>query len=221
MNAPRSRSLPRALRRGLASLPRTLRLGFVVSLVAASLPTLATPARAQATGDPFSSPGGFELRPYVGAYIPTGNQRDFLEDAVLTGVQGSLRINPVFALTGTFGWSPSEDRLTLGDPTLDLCQYDIGGEARAANWVRGETWNFSPFVGLGLGGRTYHYRDLDVDASTQFGGYGALGGDLGFGRLGLRLEARDYLSRFEPLIGDGDSDTRNDVALLAGLNYRF
>jgi hypothetical protein len=132
-----------------------------------------------------------------------------------------LRINPVFALTGTFGWSPSEDRLTLGDPTLDLYQYDIGGEARAANWVRGETWNFSPFVGLGLGGRTYHYRDLDVDASTQFGGYGALGGDLGFGRLGLRLEARDYLSRFEPLIGDGDSDTRNDVALLAGLNYRF
>lgn len=224
MTAPRSRSsLRRAVRRTFASLPRSLRRGFVASsLVAVSLPALATPARGQGTGDPLSSPdGGFELRPYVGAYLPTGDQRDFLEDAVLTGAQASWRINPVFAITGTFGWSPSADRLTLGEPTLDLFQYDIGAEARAAGWLRRSSWTFSPFVGLGLGGRTYHYRDLDVDSSTQFGGYGALGGDFGLGRFGLRLEARDYVSRFEPLIGADESDTRNDVAVLAGLNYRF
>ena len=52
-------------------------------------------------------------------------------------------------------------------------------------------------------------------------GYGALGGEAGFGRTGLRLEARDYISRFEPLTGNGDAKTRNDVTLAAGLTVRF
>jgi hypothetical protein len=168
------------------------------------------------------SSGAFELRPYVGAYVPTGDQRDLLEDAVLVGAQASYRARPWLAVTGTFGWAPSKDRITAGDQTLDLFQYDVGAEARAPSWFRRSAWDFTPFVGLGVGGRTYSYRDLDqIDSQTNIAGYGALGGELGFGRLGLRLEARDYVSRFEPLVGNGDAETRNDVTLAAGLTVRF
>ena len=33
--------------------------------------------------------------------------------------------------------------------------------------------------------------------------------------------ARDYVSRFQPLIGGGSTKTRNDVALFAGVGVRF
>ena len=79
---------------------------------------------------------------------------------------------------------------------------------------------FTPFAGLGVGGRTYDYRDLDLDAKTNAAGFGVLGGELGFGRTGLRIEARDYVSRFKPFTG-GDSKTRNDVTVAAGLTLRF
>jgi len=163
----------------------------------------------------------FELRPFTGAYIPTGDQRDLLRDAVVVGAQASYRLRPSLALTGTFGWSPSKDRVTAGDQRLDVLQYDVGAELRAPAWYDAGTVTFSPFVGVGVGGRTYSYRDLDADSRTNFAGYGALGGDIGFGRVGLRLEARDYLSRFEPLTGSGDAATRNDVTLAAGLALAF
>lgn len=165
--------------------------------------------------------GPFEIRPYVGAYVPTGDQRDLLKDAVLVGAQASWRATRHVAITGTLGWAPSKDRVTAGDQTLDVYQYDVGGEARATSWYDRGAWDFTPFVGLGIGGRTYNYRDLEVDSKSNVAGYGALGGEIGFGRAGLRLEARDYVSRFEPLIGTGDAKTRNDVTLAAGLTVRF
>jgi hypothetical protein len=179
--------------------------------------SLANPLEAQS-----ASVGNFEIRPYVGAYIPTGDQRDDFKDAVLVGAQGSYRFTPVIALTATVGWSPTEDRVLTAQETVDLWQYDIGAEFRAPAWLQGESWDFSPFVGLGIGGRTYDYRDRDnVDAKTNVAGYGALGGEFGFGQFGLRIEGRDYISRFEPLIGTGEAKTRNDIAVAAGLTIRF
>ena len=163
---------------------------------------------------------GFELRPYAGAFIPTGKQRDLLKDAVMVGGQASYRIVPQLALTGTLGWSPSKDRITPGDQTLDVWQYDLGAELRAPSWFTSGAWDFTPFVGLGAGGRTYNYRDLDVDSKTNVAGFGTLGGELGFGRIGLRIEGRDYVSQFKPFDG-GDSKTRNDVTVAAGLTLRF
>ncbi len=176
---------------------------------------VANPLEAQS-----QSSGNFEIRPYVGAYLPTGDQRDILKDAVLLGAQASYRVIPQLAITGTLGWSPTEDRVGAGQ-TLDLLQYDVGAELRAPAWVQRASWDFSPFVGLGVGGRTYDYRDLDVDAKTNVAGYGALGGEFGFGQFGLRIEGRDYVSRFKPLTGTGETKTRNDVAVAAGLTIRF
>src|SRR5215208_7022955 len=90
---------------------------------------------------------GFEIRPYAGAYIPTGKQRDLLKDAVMVGGQASYRILPQLALTGTLGWSPSKDRVTPGDQTVDLWQYDLGAELRAQSWLTSGAWDFTPFIG--------------------------------------------------------------------------
>jgi len=175
--------------------------------------------RAQGVGPAPGYP--FELRPFAGAYVPTGEQRDLLRDAFIVGGQMSYRIIPALAATGTFAWSPNKDHINRGDPLLDILQYDVGLEARAASWLQGRGWDLTPFAGLGVGGRTYSYRDFDADTRTRVAGYGALGGDIGLGHVGLRFEARDYLSRFTPLTGGGGPDTRNDVTLAAGLTFRF
>ena len=189
-------------------------------VVAAAVFALSAVISTSAKAQDVTTSNGFELRPYAGAYIPTGNQRDLLKDAVLVGGQASYRILPQLAITGTVGWAPSKDRLLPGDETIDLWQYDLGAELRAPSWRSWGAMDFTPFVGLGGGGRTYNYRDLDVDSKTNVAGYGVLGGELGFGRVGVRLEARDYVSRFKPFDG-GDAKTRNDVTVATGFTLRF
>jgi hypothetical protein len=192
----------------------------LVAVAAFALSSALGAANANAQNMTTHNSSGFEIRPYAGAFIPTGQQRDFLKDAVIVGGQASYRIVPQLALTGTLGWSPSKDRITPGDQTLDVWQYDLGAELRAPSWLASGAWDFTPFAGLGAGGRTYNYRDLDVNSKTNFAGFGTLGGELGFGRIGLRVEGRDYVSQFKPFTG-GDSKTRNDVTVAAGLTLRF
>ena len=192
----------------------------LVAVAAFALTSALGAANASAQAATSHGSNGFELRPYAGAFIPTGQQRDFLKDAVIVGGQASYRIVPQLAITGTLGWSPSKDRITPGDQTLDVWQYDLGAELRAPSWLHSGAWDFTPFVGLGGGGRTYNYRDLDVDSKTNVAGFGTVGGELGYGRIGLRVEGRDYVSQFKPFTG-GDSKTRNDVTVAAGLSLRF
>jgi hypothetical protein len=191
-----------------------------VTLAALSLLMLTALVTASAAAQVVAD-GRVEVRPLIGAFIPTGAQRDALEDAVVVGGQASYRVVPALAVTATFAWSPSTDRIRRGGPRLDVYQYDAGVELRAPRWVRGAGWGVTPLVGVGVGGRTYDYRDLDTPGKTNFGGYGALGGELGFGRAGIRIEGRDYVAGFKPLSGSGDATTRNDVILTAGLTLRF
>lgn len=165
---------------------------------------------------PASAP--ITLRPFVGAYIPTGDQRDFLKDAVLVGTQASWIATDQLALTGSFAWTPSKDKITAGNQTLDAFQYDLGLELRSEQTNVGFV---SPFVAGGLGGRTYSYRDLDVDSKTDFDGYGGLGIDAKAGPVSVRVEGRDYVSRFQPLSGGGNTKTRNDIALFAAVGIHF
>jgi hypothetical protein len=76
---------------------------------------------------------------------------------------------------------------------------------------------FDAFAGIGAGARSYNYRKLDVGATHNVAGYGAVGGEIGVSRVGIRLEVRDYVSGFKPLIGGGVSRTRNDMVITAAV----
>jgi hypothetical protein len=120
-----------------------------------------------------------ELRPFVGAFVPTGDHRDLLKGAALVGAQVAYSFTPNVALAGTFGWAPSKDKLALASTKLDLFQYDLGVEGRLSNLTPSSDVLMQPYAALGVGGRTYHYRDLKSAASqTNFLGYGAIGLDV-------------------------------------------
>ena len=159
----------------------------------------------------------WELVVPSGTLIPTGVQRDAIKRGNLTAVQVNYVARPTFAITSTFGWARSRDILTAGAPKLDVFTYDIGAEVRAPRWLAGKTMTFSPFAGAGVGGRSYNYRKLDVDATHNVAAYASVGGELGIRRVRVRLEGRDYVTGFKPLDGAGSARTGNDVVLMAGL----
>jgi hypothetical protein len=166
----------------------------------------------------------FAIRPNVGVFVPTGDQKDVLDNAVLVGLQASYDITPSFALVGSLGWSPSKD-LTLANQKIDLFQYDLGIEGRLPNLTSSAGISTRPYAALGAGGRTYDYRDVsDADAQTNFLGYGALGVDLAqaTGPIGIRLEARDNVTASKGLRGElAERKARNDLQFSAGLTVAF
>jgi hypothetical protein len=128
-------------------------------------------------------------------------------------------VRPSVAITGTFAWARSRDLTSTDTPKLDVFMSDLGVEARPAEWFLDRAVTFTPFAGVGAGARSYNYRKLDVDAAHNLAAYGTVGGELGMGRVGLRLEVRDYATGFKPLVGAGASDQRNDVVITAGVRF--
>ena len=156
-----------------------------------------------------------------GSVLPTGAQRDALERGKITLAQLSYVFQPGVAATASFGWGRTRDAASAADHRIDIFSYDVGIEARGERWLYRGVLSLSPFVGGGMGGRSYNYRSLAVDATHNLAGYASAGGELGIGsRVKLRLEARDYLTGFKPLSGAGRSDARNDLIVMAGLRLR-
>jgi hypothetical protein len=177
--------------------------------------TLAAHVSAQTTEatQPVAKQGRWELLVPSGALLPTGEQRDAIKTANISAVQISFVPKSALAITSMIGWARSRDISTAGDPKLDVFTYDVGAELRAARWKK----SFTPFAGAGVGGRSYNYRKLDVDATHNLSAYASVGGEMGIRRVRVRLEARDYVSAFKPLAGAGAARTGNDVVVMAGL----
>ena len=210
----------------VSAAPRTPRSTLLAvaraSLTAAAtlglLLTIARTSAAQSSADPAKQWGVLFTS---GAFIPAGAQRNVLKDAQASAVQLSWLVRPSLAITGSFGWARSRDRIVANTPKLDVFTSDLGVEYRAPKLFAGHAVTLSPFAGLGAGARSYNYRSLDADATHNVAGYGALGGELGLGRVALRVEARDYAAGFRPLLGAGTSETRNDVSIMAGLKINW
>lgn len=194
------------------------RLSVTLAGLSASLILLATTLTTESKAAPpprptweFSVPGGL--------LVPAGAQRAAIHRGHLTAAQLVYVSHPALALTATTGWARSRDVASPGEPRLDVFTYDLGGELRAPRWNAGGSISFRPFAGLGAGVRSYDYRGPDTDATHNLAAYGSVGGELGIGRVRLRLEAREYVTGFKPLDGEGASDTRNDVVAMAGLRF--
>ena len=192
---------------------------FTMSVAAA---LFATSVAAGGAGAQSSSESPLEIRPFVGAFIPTGDQREMIDDAITAGVQGAYTVTSYLSIVATFSVTPSSDTRLALDDDLDVFSYDIGVEIRKVFIVTKTGVTLSPFLGLGGGGRTYDYRTLETHAESNITGYGALGAHLSMGAIGFRIEARDYVSSFNGLIGEMNAwQTRNDVAILSALSFSF
>ncbi|MBL0178547.1 MAG: hypothetical protein IPP98_05390 [Gemmatimonadetes bacterium] len=188
--------------------PRTLTAVLLLTVAAAR------PARAQ------EEVPRWQFRIASGSLLPTGAQRDAVKRAPMIAAQLSRGITPAIAVVSTIGWARSRDLATIDAARLDIFSADLGLEATASTRQISKTFSFTPIIGLGSGMRYYHHRHLAADATTTLGGYVAAGGEVGIGRVGVRLEVRDYLTNFTPLIAGGRSAVRNDVMLLGALRLK-
>jgi hypothetical protein len=166
---------------------------------------------------PVADSGRWSLLVPSGTMVPTGTLRHTVKRGNISAAQIAFAIRPSVAVVSTFGWARSRDIATLGDPKLDVFTYDIGLEARAPRWIERGSATFAPFIGAGAGGRSYNYRKLDVDATHNAAGYVSMGGDVRIRRVGVRLEARDYVTEFQALNGSGAKHAANDVVMMVGL----
>jgi hypothetical protein len=199
--------------------PRSLPAAAIAATLLVSASRLAAQtAAAHDTSEPPPRQGArWELLVPTGTVVPTGAQRAALKRGTMNALQLAYVAHPALAVTATLGWARTRDLASADAPKLDLFTYDVGAEVRAPRWRSGEAVTFVPFAGVGAGARSYNYRSLDVGARHNVAAYGAVGGELGVRRVRLRLEARDYVTGFKPLVGAGGAATRNDVVVMAGL----
>ncbi len=192
------------------------------TVIAAALAVASTSAAsAQSVGAP-EAPSAHARWEFIvpgGQLIPTGDQRGAIQRGGLSAAQLSYVPRPSLAFTATFAWARSRDVAVVDRPKLDVFMYDIGAEVRAPRWIGSGAVTFSPFAGVGGGARSYNYRSLHVDATHNLAAYASAGGEIGMGRVHLRVEARDYIAGFASLDGQGGDHTRNDMALLVGLRF--
>ncbi len=191
-----------------ASPIRRVALAAIALLLVTALPAAAqTAERAE---HPLS------LRIPTGAFIPTGGQGHMVKGAEITAVQLAWALRPSLAVTGTFGWAHSRNLAAIDAPRVDIFVGDLGLERQLINRCIDCRVGFSGFAGLGAGARRYDQRGPGFGASTAFAGYVSTGGEVRIGRVGLRLEARDYLGGATALPGTR-AGVGNDVVIMAGL----
>jgi hypothetical protein len=162
-----------------------------------------------------------ELRPFIGAYVPSGALRDAFKDGLLVGLQGAFQVRPNVHLLATMGWVPAHVKYSVADDRVSILQFDVGVELGLVRPTPDPQWQFKPYVGLGAGGRTYAYSSSALADKTCSLGYGTIGSELQVERMALRLEARDNVICYRSPFTGGRSQTRNDVGITAGFAYHF
>jgi hypothetical protein len=189
----------------------------LVTAMAALAALAATPAVAEER-EPARK---FQISPYAGAFIPTGDQRDVLDDAFLAGLTLSYDVHPYVAVVGSFSWAGSQGQEAFSlNQDLDLFQYDLGVQGQYPLAI-GYGLTLKPFVGAGLGARTYSFRDLEVDSETDLVGYFSAGANVEYRQLAFGLTLRDYISDYDGIGRNESSATRNDLGLFASVGARF
>lgn len=196
---------------------------FLLALVAAALLAVAASAGAQqrapeVKGMALELRPRIELRPVIGGLVATGAQRETLEDAALIGAQLAVEVHRIVHLVGAFSYVPSQTRRPDGGyDQVRLFQWDVGAELNTRQRTRGD-WTPKPFVGVGVGRRTYENidRHLRHGYPTLYGGFGV---EYQTDVIGLRVEVRDYVSRFAGYDGSEPRGMRNDIAVAVGIAY--
>ena len=159
-----------------------------------------------------------ELRPFGGASIPTGTQRDYFKDAAMFGLQGAIELKPALHMIGSFSWVDGKNKYSVSNINVDIFQYDVGAELGLVTSL-GMGWEMKPFLGLGAGARTYRFSADQLSNKTCTLAYGSAGSEFQIQKFALRLEARENVFCYRsPIVGQ-KSKTRNDLGLNFGIAY--
>lgn len=161
-----------------------------------------------------------EIRPFAGAIIPTGDQRDLFLDAPMAGVSTALELKPSLHVLATFTWVAAQNKYPVAQDNVNIYQYSVGAELGFVKPLGGR-WELRPFAGIGVGGRTYAFQGLGLNDKTCFAGYGALGTEFQIARTALRLEARHNVFRYLSPMPGVSAQTRNDIGLSLGIAYHL
>ena len=79
-------------------------------------------------------------------------------------------------------------------------------------------WYLHPFVGAGMGGRTYDYADHLAKNTSCIAAYGSVGAEIQCKVITFRTEARDDISCYQSPIST-ERRSRNDLGLTVGLAF--
>jgi hypothetical protein len=158
-----------------------------------------------------------EVRPWVGAKIPTGIQKQVFGAAPVYGIQGAIEMTPSMHMLGTLGWSPARSKLDVVDRGADMFEYDVGVEYNLQFPLSGR-WEMKPFAGGGVGARTYRYDAEGLESSTPLTAYAAVGTEVQRGLAAFRIEARGYLHGFADPLSE-EWDARNELGISLGFAY--
>lgn len=186
--------------------PTILVLTAVLALAAAA------PARAEGPS------GKLELAPFVGAWIPIMTGRDDFEDAVLSGLQAVYEAHPNLALVGAFSWAASGAQRLPG-ARVDMFQLDLGARGQQA-FVLGNALTLRPFLGVGAGLRSVHFRDAQYVGGSDLVGYGSTGLEVGYRALVAGVTGRYELCN-APAPSIGVRTTRRDLQVFTSVGLRF
>lgn len=161
-----------------------------------------------------------EIRPFVGGLFPTGTLHNELSSSFLAGAQLGYKLPIPLHLVGTFAWTPSRAK-DLADTRTNIFLYDAGVTYSPYRSTAVTGWSIHPFIGAGLGARTYSFSNTKLSDQTAFDGYGAIGGEFMSNRIGARLELRDYGSRLKGLDSQHERATRNDLMLQGAVTFQL
>lgn len=181
-----------------------------------ALAVLAPVAKAQ------DGPGSWkpELRPFVGALIPAGAQREVVGSDALVGLQLAAELQPTFHLVGSLGVVGAQTKYPIAERGVVMLQYDVGMELSLVRQLPLD-WQLRPYLGLGGGARTFLYEASALQDRTCATAYGSLGSEIQLGNVGLRTELREYVYCYRAPLGSREAQTRNDTCLTAGVAYHF
>jgi len=157
-----------------------------------------------------------EIRPFAGAFVPLGAERADFRSATMVGVQLAADLTRHFHGVVSLSWTHGHNRMFTKDLT-HIWQYDGGLEFNAVRDM-GRGWYLHPFVGAGIGGRTYDYADHLAKNTSCIAAYGSVGAEIQRKVITLRAEARDYLSCYESPIST-ERRSRNDLGLTVGVAF--
>ena len=164
-------------------------------------------------------PDAFALHSTQGQPV-TVVQNGTFADAWTVGLNAGIRVNERFGVEAMFTWLPTELTGTGGlaqGESLNAYMYGITGLFYLP--VGGRV---TPFVGLGFGAETFDYDAVNLETHTDLMGNAVLGLYVGLREgLGVRIEARDCIARFDSGLDGVDDSWENDLMTMVGLSIRL